>query len=82
MNVNAVNSGAPPPYEICDSVDHLTLNYQVGSLFAQDTNEFNYVNNFNPGLQIIHIPILITRVGGTIQISLIGLTLTLQIYHK
>jgi len=48
MNVNAINSSAPPPCEICGSVDHLTLNSQVGSLFAQATNEVNYVNNFNP----------------------------------
>jgi len=47
MNVNAVNSSAPPPCEICESVDHLTLNCQVGTPFAQDANEVNYVNNFN-----------------------------------
>ena len=46
--MNVVNSSAPLPCEICGSIDHLTLNYQVGSLFAQDTNEVNYVNNFNP----------------------------------
>jgi len=48
MNVNVVNSSAPPPCEICGSVDHLTLNCQVGSPFAQDANEVNYINNFNP----------------------------------
>jgi len=48
MNVNAVNSSAPPSCEICGSIDHLTLNCQVGSPFAQDINEVNYVNNFNP----------------------------------
>jgi len=48
MNVNAVNSSAPPPCEICGSIDHLTLNCQVGSPFPQDTNEVNFVNNFNP----------------------------------
>ena len=47
MNVNAINSSAPPLCEICGSVDHLTLNCQVGSPFAQDTNKVNYVNNFN-----------------------------------
>jgi len=47
MNVNAVNSSAPPPCEICGSVDHLTLSCQVRSPFAQDANEVNYVNNFN-----------------------------------
>jgi len=48
MNVNAVNSSAPSLCEICGFVDHLTLNCQVGRLFAQDTNEVSYVNNFNP----------------------------------
>jgi len=48
MTVNAVNSSCPPPCEICGSVHHLTLNCQVGSRFAKDTNEVNYVNNFNP----------------------------------
>ena len=43
---NAVNSSAPPHVN-CGSVDHLTLNCQVGSPFAQDTNGVNYVNNFN-----------------------------------
>jgi len=48
MNVNVVNSSAPPPCEICGFVDHLTLNCQVGSLFSQNINEVHYVNNFNP----------------------------------
>ena len=48
MNVNVVNSSAPPPCEICGSIDHLTLNCQVESPFTQDTNEVNYANNFNP----------------------------------
>jgi len=47
MNVNAVSFSAPPPCEIYGSIDHLTLNCQVGSPFAQDTNEVNHVNNFN-----------------------------------
>jgi len=47
MDMNVVNSNAPPPCEICGSIDHLTLNCQVGSHFTQDTNEVNYVNNFN-----------------------------------
>ena len=47
MNVNAINSSAPTLCEICGSVDHLTLNCQVGSPFAQDTSEVNNVNNFN-----------------------------------
>ena len=44
MNANAVNSNSPPPCEICGSIEHLTLNCQVGSPFAQDTSE---VNNYN-----------------------------------
>jgi len=48
MNVNVVNSGAPPHCEICGSVDHLTLNFQIGSPFTQGNNEVNYVHNFNP----------------------------------
>jgi len=50
MNVNAVNSSAPTPCEICGSIEHLTLNCQVGSPFAEDTNEVNYANNFNSRL--------------------------------
>jgi len=48
MNVDAVNSSAPSPCEICGSVEHVTLNYQVGSRFSQDPNKVNYVQNFNP----------------------------------
>jgi len=48
MNVNVVNSNTPPPYEICGSIEHLTLNCQVGSPFTQETSEVNYVNKFNP----------------------------------
>jgi len=33
MNVNAVNSSAPSPYEIYGSIEHVTLNCQVGSPF-------------------------------------------------
>jgi len=50
MYVNAVNSSAPSPCEICGSIEHITLNYQVGSLFSQDPNEVHYVQNFNPTL--------------------------------
>jgi len=45
MNVNAVNSNAPPPCEICGSIEHINLNYQVESPFSQDPNEVNYVQN-------------------------------------
>ena len=35
LNINVVSSSAPsPPCEICGSVDRLTINCQVGSLFA------------------------------------------------
>jgi len=52
LNVNAVKSSVPSPScEICGSVDHLTENCQVGSLFTQNTSDqVNYVNNFNPRL--------------------------------
>jgi len=50
MNVNAVNSSAPSPYEICGSIEHISLNFQVGSHFSQYPNEVNYVQNFNPRL--------------------------------
>jgi len=50
LNVNAVNSNAPPPScEICGSINHLTENCQVGSPFVQNTSDqVNYVDNFNP----------------------------------
>ena len=49
LNVNAENSSAPLPPEICGSVDHLTINCQVGGLFAQDISDrLNSVNNYNP----------------------------------
>jgi len=50
INVNAVNFSAPTPCEICGSIEHLTLNCQVGSLFSQDSSEVNYVQNYNPRL--------------------------------
>ena len=49
MNVNAVNSSAPSTYEICGSIEHVTLNYQVGSPFSKDPSKVNYAQNFNPG---------------------------------
>jgi len=48
MNVSAVNSNAPSPYETYGSIKHITLNCQVGSPFSQHPNEVNYVQNFNP----------------------------------
>jgi len=48
MNVNAVNSSALSHYEIFSSIEHVTLNCQVGSLFFQDISEVNYVQSFNP----------------------------------
>jgi len=47
INVNTVNSIAPSPCEICGSIEYMTLNCQVGSLFFQDSSEVNYVQNFN-----------------------------------
>jgi len=47
LNVNSVNSSAPSPCEICGSIEHISLNCQVRSLFFQDPNEVNYVPNFN-----------------------------------
>jgi len=47
MNVSTVNSSAPSPCEIYDSIEHVTLNCQVESPFSQDTSEINYVHNFN-----------------------------------
>ena len=43
MNINAVNSSVPSPYEICGSVKHVTLNCQVGGPFSEDPNEVNYI---------------------------------------
>ena len=47
INANAVNSGAPPLCEIRGSIEHVTLNCQVGSPFPQNSSEVNYVQNFN-----------------------------------
>ena len=76
INVNAVNSSAPSPCEIYSSIEHVTLNCQVGSPFFQDPNDVNYVQNFNPRLILVHI-ILDGRI---IRISPIGLIQTHQIY--
>jgi len=54
MNVNVVNSSALPPCEICGSIEHITLNFQVGTPFFQDSREVNYVQNFNPRLTNDH----------------------------
>jgi len=47
-NVNVVNSSVPFPCEICGSIEHVTLNRQVGSPFSQDPSKVNYVQNSNP----------------------------------
>ena len=47
MNVNAVNSSTPSPCEICGSIEHVTLDYQVGSPFSQDPDKVNFAQNFN-----------------------------------
>ena len=33
LNVNAINFSAPYPYEICGSIEYISLNCQVGSPF-------------------------------------------------
>jgi len=35
MNINAVNSSASSPCEIYGSIEHVTLNCQVGSPFSK-----------------------------------------------
>jgi len=52
LNVNSVSSSTPSPScDICGSIDHLTVHYQVGSPFAQDVSDrVNYVNNYHPRL--------------------------------
>jgi len=47
MNINAVNSSAFLPCEICGSIKHVTLNCQVRSPFFQDSSEVSYVQSFN-----------------------------------
>jgi len=54
LNVNVVNLGAPSLCEICGSIHHLTINYQVGCPFAQDTS--NYINYVNYNLRPINDP--------------------------
>ena len=73
INVNAVNSSAPSPCEICGSTEHVTLNSQVGSPFPKDFNEVSYVQNFNPRLLMTLTLVPTIRVGGIIRISQIGL---------
>jgi len=50
LNVNSTSSSTPSSTcEIYASVDHLTVNRQVGSPFTLDFNKsVNYVNNSNP----------------------------------
>jgi len=74
MNVNVVNSSTPPPCEICGSVDHLTLIVKLGVLLPRTLMKSIMSIASIRGLPMTHIPILITRVGGTIPISLISLT--------
>jgi len=47
LNVNAINSSALPPCEICGSIKHISLHYPIGSPFSQGPNEANYVQIFN-----------------------------------
>ena len=50
LNVNSVSSSTPSlSYDICGSVDCLTVHCQVGSPFAQDVrDQVNYVNYYHP----------------------------------
>jgi len=48
MNVNVVTSSVPSPYEICGSIEYISLHCQVVSFLSQDPNEINYVPNFSP----------------------------------
>jgi len=73
MNVNTVNSGAPPTCEICGYIEHVTLNCQVRSPFSLDSTEVNYVQNFNPRPANDHFSSSAIWVGGTIRVSHIGL---------
>jgi len=34
LKVNVINSSAPSPCEICGSIEHISLNCQVGSPFS------------------------------------------------
>jgi len=48
LNGNAVNSSALSPCEICGSIEHIFLHFQVESPFSHGIDEVNYVQNFNP----------------------------------
>jgi len=52
LNVSAVNACASsPPSDSCGSFDHVNLNCQVGSLFAQSSShQVAYVNKFHTRL--------------------------------
>ena len=82
MNVNAVNSSAPSPCEVCGSVEHVTLNCQDGSPFLEDPSEVNYVQNFNPRPPMTLILVPTIQVGRIIRTSHISLIQTLQIFSQ
>ena len=46
LNIYSISSSTPPPScEICGSVEHLTINCQVWSPFAQDaSDQVNFAN--------------------------------------
>jgi len=52
LNANSVSLSTPTSScDICGSVDHLIVHYQVGSPFAQDvSDQVHSVNNYNPRL--------------------------------
>jgi len=76
VNINSMSSSTPSlSCEIYGSVDHLIVNCQVGSPFAQDGGDsVNYVNNFNP--RLTNYPICNTYKPGWTNhtIPAIGLT--------
>jgi len=45
-----MSSSAHSPCEICSSIEHMTVNREVGGPFSQDPSKVNYAQNFNPGL--------------------------------
>jgi len=82
MNIDAINSSASPLCEICESIEHLTLNCQVGTPFPKTQVKSIMLITSNRDRPMIDILILITRIGGIMHIFLIGLTLILLVYLK
>jgi len=82
ININAVNSSAPSPCEICGSIEHVTLNCQVRSPFYKTLvklNMFKFSTQDWP-MTLTLVPII--QVGRIIRISHIGLIQTLRIWPQ